>query len=73
MTMENTAGFYKADGDMLVYGRTIFGPTYTLITEDHENYTYPTLDGWFWFESEHKAKDHFGIPYELEESADQSE
>lgn len=73
MMIEDTAGFYKIDGDELVYGRTIFGPTYTLIIEDHKNYTYPTSDGWFWFDSEREAKDYFGIPYELEDGMDQSE
>lgn len=49
----DTSGFYKLDGDLL-YGQTIFGPTYILVNESHADYTYP-VDGWYWFLSEDEA------------------
>jgi len=39
---------------------------YELRKETKDDYTYP-VDGWYWFDSEGVARDHFGIYEEVEE------
>lgn len=70
--MQDTSGFYKLDGGLLYGPNYVFGPyqSYTLLREAHTEYAYP-IDGWFWFNSENEAKDHFGIQRDQQE-VDQS-
>lgn len=56
-----TEGFYKLDGESLLYGELICGPTYTLISSEHQAYAYP-VDGWYWFDSEADARAFFDLP-----------
>ncbi len=60
--MQDTSGFYKLDGVLLYGPNYVLGPyqSYALLRESHTEYEYP-IDGWFWFDSEDEAKDHFGI------------
>ena len=57
------AGFYKLDGDMLLYGANFaVNANYELYKEQKDTYTYP-VDGWSWYESEQAACSGNGIPY----------
>ena len=57
------AGFYKLDGDMLLYGANFaVNANYELYKEQKDTYTYP-VDGWSWYESEQAACIANGIPY----------
>ena len=59
--MEDTSGFYKLDGEVLLYGPNfVLNANYELRKETHTDHTYP-VDGWYWFDSEQEAKDFFGI------------
>jgi hypothetical protein len=60
---DDTSGFYKLEDESLLYGTVVCGPTYTLISEDHESYTYP-VDGWRWFETEAEARAFYDLPPE---------
>ena len=62
--MENTSGFYKLDGEVLLYGPNfVLGPysAYELRKETKDTHTYP-VDGWYWFDSEENAKVFFKLP-----------
>jgi len=51
------AGFYKRDpdsGELLFAPNAVYGPGFTLLAEQHAEYTYP-VDGWVWFESREAA------------------
>ena len=59
--MEYTSGFYKLDGEVLLYGpHFVLNANYELRKEIHTEYTYP-IDGWYWFETKQEAKNFFGI------------
>jgi len=62
MTTEtkDTSGFYKLDGDLLYGPNFVCSPTFTLLREQHDTYTYPQ-DGWYWFDSEAAAREHFNL------------
>jgi len=56
--MNTDSGFYKLDPESneLLYGpNAIYGPGFTLLKENYDEYTYP-VDGWTWFDSENEAK-----------------
>jgi len=51
----DTSGFYKAENFDLLYGKYVFGPSYSLLWE------YPTdtplpVEGWDWFDTEAEAR-----------------
>ena len=51
------AGFYKRDpdsGELLFASTAVYGPGFTLLAEQHAEYSYP-VDGWVWFESRDEA------------------
>jgi hypothetical protein len=51
------AGFYKRDpdgGELLFAPHAVYGPGFTLLAEQHAEYSYP-VDGWVWFESAAEA------------------
>lgn len=51
----DTSGFYKRDGDMLLYGPNfVLNADYELRRETREQNAYP-VDGWQWFESAEEA------------------
>lgn len=51
-----TEGFYKIDGEELLYAPNIVeGNGFVLIKQDKNQYEYP-IDGWKWFNSEEEAK-----------------
>lgn len=54
-------GFYKLDGDLLYGPNFVYGPTFTLLKEEHTTHTYP-VEGWYWFDSEADARAFFGLP-----------
>ena len=59
--MEDTSGFYKLDGEILLYAPNfVLNANYELRKETHTEHTYP-IDGWYWFDTEQEAKDFFGI------------
>lgn len=59
--MEDTSGFYKLDGEVLLYGtHFVLNANYELRKETNSEHSYP-VDGWYWFDTEQKAKDFFGI------------
>lgn len=59
--MEDTSGFYKLDGEVLLYGPNfVLNAAYELRKETNDQHTYP-IDGWYWFDNEAEAKLFFGI------------
>lgn len=48
-----TAGFYSKE-HMLRAGKFVYGPGFTLIAENKDDYTYP-VEGWTWFDSAEEA------------------
>lgn len=58
--MEDTSGFYKLDGELLHGPNFVYAPTFTLLKELNNTYTYPQ-DGWYWFDSLELAQAFFGI------------
>lgn len=60
--MEDTSGFYKLDGEILLYGPNfVLNSNYELRKDTYEEHTYP-VDGWYWFDSEAEAREFFGLP-----------
>ena len=54
--------FYKLDDGLLLEGpNAVYAPTFTLLKEDKDTYTYP-IDGWYWFNSEEEARQYFNLP-----------
>tara|TARA_R110000868_G_scaffold283664_1_gene544097 strand:+ start:287 stop:466 length:180 start_codon:yes stop_codon:yes gene_type:complete len=57
--MEDTSGFYKFEDDNWLYAPNgVYGPTFTLLIELKDTYTYP-VDGWNWYDEQ---------PYENEKA-----
>ena len=60
--MEDTSGFYKLDGDQLLYGPNfVINANYELKRENKDQYTYP-VDGWHWFDTEQQARQYWNLP-----------
>ena len=60
--MEDTSGFYKLDGDQLLYGPNfVINANYELKRENKDQYTYP-VDGWYWFDTEQQARQYWNLP-----------
>lgn len=58
----NTSGFYKADGNNLLYGKHfVLNNTYELRRETKDQHIYP-VDGWKWFDNEESARTEYNIP-----------
>lgn len=57
----DTSAFYKLDGDLLIAPNFIYSPTYTLLKEYKDTYTYP-IGGWYWFNTIEEACAFFEIP-----------
>lgn len=58
--MEDTAGFYKLDGE-LHYGRNyVLNAHYELHRDQYSTYQLP-VDGWYWFDSLEAAQEFFDI------------
>ena len=69
--MEDTSGFYKLDGEALLYAPTqVSGNGYDLIRQEHDQYEYP-VDGWYWFDSAVEAGAFFGLPEPEPEESDE--
>jgi hypothetical protein len=57
----NTSGFYKAQGEDLLYAPIfVQSATSTLLRSGRENYLYP-VDGWRWFDSKEDAYQYHQI------------
>lgn len=57
----DTSGFYKNDNENLLYGPNyVIHKDFDLVKETKNQYEYP-VDGWYWFDSEKKAKIYFNI------------
>jgi hypothetical protein len=55
----DTSGFYKLDGQMLLFGPNfVEHKDWQLYRNLHETYTYP-VEGWYWFNSREEAKQFF--------------
>lgn len=60
--MEDTSGFYKLDGEILLFGPNfVLNKDYELRRSTKDQYTYP-VDGWMWFDSEPEALAFYGLP-----------
>jgi hypothetical protein len=58
--VDDTSGFYRVDEDVLWWApNAVWAPTYTLLREEHETYTYPTEGGWIWCNTVAAAELHF--------------
>jgi hypothetical protein len=59
-SLVNGSGFYKNEYGVLLHGsEDVFGPTFTLLRDQHESYEYP-VDGWYWFDTEEEARSFLG-------------
>lgn len=59
--------FYRLDEeDFQIAPNFVRAPSYTLLKEEKDTYTYPTEGGWIWFDTEEAAREHFGVPAEPE-------
>jgi hypothetical protein len=56
-----SAGFYKWENPILLFGRVVLDANYELRSEMKDEYGYP-VDGWYWFDDEDQAKQFFGVP-----------
>ena len=55
-------GFYKLDGEDLLYGPNfVLSGSYNLYADQKDSYIYP-IGGWYWFDSETAARAFFGLP-----------
>lgn len=62
MTDMDTSGFYKLDGEVLLYGPNfVLHADFELRRENRDTFTYP-VDGWRWFDSEAEARAFFDLP-----------
>jgi len=62
MSDMDTSGFYKLDGEVLLYGPNfVLHADFELRREAYDQHSYPT-DGWHWFDSEAEARAFFGLP-----------
>lgn len=61
MTPMDTSGFYKLEGTLLCGPNFVLSANYALFREAHALHEYP-VDGWYWFDSEEKAREFFGLP-----------
>jgi hypothetical protein len=53
--------FYKKDGnDILVAGGSIDAPSGQYLAANHDQYTYPTPEGWYYFDDATRADLYFG-------------
>jgi hypothetical protein len=53
--------FYKKDGtDILAAGGSICAPSGEYQAANHEQYAYPTPEGWYWFDDATLASLYFG-------------
>lgn len=60
--MEDTSGFYKLDGETLLFGPNfVLNKDYELRRATKDQHTYP-IDGWSWFDSEPEARAFYGLP-----------
>ena len=58
--MNDTSGFYKTDGDHLLYAPNfVHGPGFDLLRETHDA---ATVEGWTWYYSANDAYTAAGIP-----------
>ena len=59
--MEDTSGFYKLDGEILLYAPNfVLNANYELRKETHTEHTYP-VDGWYWFDTEQETRIFFNL------------
>ena len=50
--MKKTSGFYKLEDENWLYAPNgVYAPTYTLLVELKDTYTYP-IDGWSWYDEQ---------------------
>lgn len=56
----DTAGFYKYEGEQLAWGKWVLNLDYELYADKHTEYELP-VDGWYWFDSKEEAEIFFGI------------
>lgn len=64
--MKNTSGFYKNEDGMLLHGPNfVLAGSFNLYKEQKDGYTYP-IHGWYWFDTEEKAREFFNLPKPLE-------
>lgn len=57
----NQQGFYKLDGILCHGPNFVINANYQLKAELKDTYQYP-VDGWYYFEDENLARQHFGLP-----------
>jgi hypothetical protein len=59
----DTSGFYKLDGSLLYGPNYVLNADYELRRETRDDHSYP-VDGWYWFDTEEKARLFFDLPLE---------
>ena len=61
--MEDTSGFYKLDGQLLFGPNFVLNAAYELRRDTKDQYSYP-VDGWYWFDSEERAREFLRLQAE---------
>lgn len=59
LSQYDTSGFYSEELKLRA-GRFVYGPDYTLLIEEKDQYTYPT-HGWYYFTSVNQAMEYINI------------
>lgn len=56
-TAVDTSGFCRVDSDLFFWRAPnfVYGPSYTLLRDEKDTYTYPTDGGWYWYDNEADA------------------
>lgn len=64
----NTAGFYNNKGEYAA--RAVYGPTYVLLAQNKDFYTYP-VNGWTWYNSAEEAMQAEGFDQSVVDAINQ--
>jgi len=61
-------GFYSVDADGIFHfaPNFVYGPTYILLIEEKDTYTYP-LEGWMYFDTKLEATTYFNLSANTQE------
>jgi hypothetical protein len=61
-------GFYSVDADGIFHyaPNFVYAPSYTLLIEEKDLYTYP-IEGWMYFDTKLEATTYFNLPADIQE------
>lgn len=71
---DNIMSFFRVEDEELFEAPNfVYAPTYTLLKEEKDSYTYPTEGGWRWFDTEEEARTFYNLPEPEEEPEEEIE